>query len=224
MRLELINSLQIIIIALLAYAPTVTFAGWFEAWVAKKCGDDLPEQSGFLTLDPMAHFNVIGFTFLLVGKLLGSYVPFFQGIPGWGRYVPLNPVSGSSWRVTLQYHARGLAHLFLAIVAITVIVKSMKMGYMSYSWDIPVQTSSAVSSFIHIMSFLYSQNMMLCVIYLAVGSFRSIVYHYFPDFQFFAAQHTIWGMLLLFCAIILCAEIYRFVLMNIMVVLMYALS
>ena len=68
MRLELIQAKQLIIIALLAYIPTVTFTGWFEAWVSKKCGDDLPEQFGFLTLDSLSFFFA-----LMVGSKAINY-------------------------------------------------------------------------------------------------------------------------------------------------------
>ena len=67
MRLDLIDGVRIIIIALLAYIPTVTLSGWFTAWTAKKCDDDLPERFGFLTFDPFAHVSIFGFALLLIG-------------------------------------------------------------------------------------------------------------------------------------------------------------
>ena len=145
MRLEIIQSLQIIIIALLSYIPTVAITGWFEAWIAKKCGDDVPEQFGFLTLDPIVHFNVIGFGFLLVGKLLGDYLPFFSGIPGWGRYMPLNPAESGGWRVALQFNARAIAHFVLSVVALVGIVQCMKAGYVGFDWNVAPQATSVMS-------------------------------------------------------------------------------
>lgn len=65
MRLELIDGIRLLIIAFVAYIPTVTISGWFTAWVAKRCDDDLPERFGFLTLDPFVHFSFFGFTFFI---------------------------------------------------------------------------------------------------------------------------------------------------------------
>lgn len=223
MRLEIIQSLQIIIIALLSYIPTVTITGWFEAWVAKKCGDDVPEQFGFLTLDPIVHFNIIGFGFLLVGKLLGDYVPFFRGIPGWGRYMPLNPSETGGWRVALEFNARAIAHFVLAFIALVAIVQSMKAGYMGFDWSVTPQASSAMSSFIHILQFFYSQNIMLCIIYFAIGTFRTCMVYWFPDFYIFSSQHMLWGMLILFGAIIICAEAFRFIIAKLMASMIYML-
>lgn len=43
-----------------------SFRGYFQAWVAKKLGDHTPEADGFLTMNPMAHINLIGFICLLL--------------------------------------------------------------------------------------------------------------------------------------------------------------
>ncbi|MBO4327595.1 MAG: site-2 protease family protein [Clostridia bacterium] len=43
-----------------------SFRGFFQAWVAKKLGDHLPEQDGFLTMNPKAHINIFGFIMLLL--------------------------------------------------------------------------------------------------------------------------------------------------------------
>ncbi len=224
MRLEIIQSLQIIIIALLSYIPTITISGWFEAWVAKKCGDDVPEQFGFLTLDPLVHFNIIGFGCLLVGKLLGDMVPFFKGIPGWGRYIPLNPLPSGTWRIALQFNARAIAHLILSLIAIVGIVQCMKAGYINFDWTVTTQASSSVSSFIHVLEFFYRQNFMLCIIYFAIGTFRSLMTYFFPDFHVFSSNNAIWGMLILFCVILVCAELFRFIISQIMISVFYLLA
>lgn len=43
-----------------------SFRGFFQAWVAKKLGDHLPERDGFLTMNPKAHINIFGFIMLLL--------------------------------------------------------------------------------------------------------------------------------------------------------------
>ena len=43
-----------------------SFKGFAQAFVAKKLGDDTPERDGKLTLNPMAHIDIIGFLFILL--------------------------------------------------------------------------------------------------------------------------------------------------------------
>lgn len=60
---------------------SLTVHEWAHAWSANLLGDDTAARQGRLTLDPMAHIDVVG-TLLL--PLLG--VPF-----GWAKPVPINP-------------------------------------------------------------------------------------------------------------------------------------
>ncbi len=55
----------------------VSFRGFFQSWVAKKLGDDTPANNGFLTMNPMAHIDLIGFIcMILVGFGFGKAIPF----------------------------------------------------------------------------------------------------------------------------------------------------
>ncbi|MBP9764952.1 hypothetical protein KBD08_01295 [Candidatus Babeliales bacterium] len=193
MRLEMIQMLQYAIIALLSYLPTVGIAGWFEAWVAKKCGDDVPEQLGFLTVNPLIHFDLIGFACML----------FFKGVPGWGRYVPMNPTQTRGWRVELQFYARPLCHFFMALASLVGMVIMLKSGYL--------MAPGAVGAFAKLITFFYTQNALLSVMYFAIGTFRTIVHSYFPEFYPFFSEHIIWGMLILFGAMVLFGEAFRII-------------
>lgn len=54
-----------------------SFRGFFQAWVAKKLGDYTPAQMGFLTMNPMAHIDLIGFIcMILVGFGFGKSIQF----------------------------------------------------------------------------------------------------------------------------------------------------
>ena len=212
MRLELIQGMQIIIIALLSYIPTVVLTGWFEAWTAKKCGDDVPEQFGFLTLDPMAHFNLVGFGFLLVGQLFGNYLPFFKDIPGWGRYMPLNPSEHGGWKVALQFTARSIAHFVLLLVA-----------FFSYIFIVRNHQSLGLAfgpSFFEalrdVVIFFYRQNFILCIIYFVIGLFRSIIFFYFPSFHMFSTEQLIKAFILLIVFIAIGSPLVEFLLTSMM--------
>lgn len=54
---------------------------WAHAWSAYKLGDDTAAQMGRLTLNPVAHIDIVG---TLILPLLG--IPF-----GWAKPVPINP-------------------------------------------------------------------------------------------------------------------------------------
>ncbi len=215
MRLELVQGMQIIIIALMAYLPTVAITGWFEAWVAKKCGDDVPEQFGFLTLDPMAHFNLVGFGFLLVGQLFGNYLPFFKDIPGWGRYMPLNPSEHGRWKVWLQFTARSIAHFVLLLVAFFSFVLLAK-NYQKFGL---APDSALFEAMRDVLIFFYRQNFILCIIYFVIGLFRSILFFYFPSFHMLTTEQLIKAFVLLIVFVAVGSPVVEFLLANMMGVL-----
>lgn len=70
------------LIAKLLTIPGIIFAfsfrGYAQALVAKKLGDDTPEKNGQLTMNPLAHIDIIGFLCILI-----------LGI-GWGKPVQTN--------------------------------------------------------------------------------------------------------------------------------------
>jgi len=67
--------LYFIIALLIAF----TFHEFAHAWVSKRLGDPTPEMLGRVTLNPIAHLDLMGTIFLL-----------FVGF-GWGKPVPFNP-------------------------------------------------------------------------------------------------------------------------------------
>src|SRR5262245_20376921 len=73
-----------------AFIPLVTLHEFAHAWVATKCGDDTPRLQGRVTLDPLAHIDLLGTIILpLIATMLGA----FAGNPllfGWGRPVQVN--------------------------------------------------------------------------------------------------------------------------------------
>lgn len=103
-----------IITFLLAYLTAVTIAGAFRAWVTKKLGDDTAEYVGLLTLNPIAHIDVIGIICLLL---------FYFG---WGRYVPINPFNiRGPWRgikVLAAYLSDSLAYFVSALSGVILLI------------------------------------------------------------------------------------------------------
>ena len=76
----------------LFFIPLLTFHEWAHAWVAWKCGDDTAYHQGRVTLNPIAHMELIGTVVLpLLGIFLSLSNSALAGfIIGWGRPVPVN--------------------------------------------------------------------------------------------------------------------------------------
>ncbi len=73
---EKIISYVAIFLAILLVMPAHEFA---HAFVAYKCGDYTPKARGRLTLNPFAHFDIVGLVMLIVARF------------GWAKPVPINP-------------------------------------------------------------------------------------------------------------------------------------
>lgn len=103
-----------IITFLLVYLAVIPCANFFRAWVAKKMGDDMGEQLGFLTLNPLVHIDPIGVIVLLI---------FYFG---WGRLVPINPLNiyGSfRWlKLACAYFSDSIAYFTLGLGGIIVLI------------------------------------------------------------------------------------------------------
>ncbi|MBM18257.1 MAG: hypothetical protein CL947_04290 [Epsilonproteobacteria bacterium] len=173
MRLELIDGVRLVIIAFLAYIPTTTISGWFTAWVAKKCGDDVPENFGFLTLDPFAHFSLFGFAFLLVGQLFGNYLTIFKGFPGFGRFIILDPPAhGSKSKAIVEFFARAVSHFIMLTLAAVLLLKvfgPLFAVYMVPSSLWMQQVGPLLVACKDIIVFFLGQNIVLFTIYFLFG-------------------------------------------------------
>lgn len=87
------NALVEGLITYLCFLPVLTFHEFAHAWVAWKCGDDTARLQGRVTLNPIAHMDLLGTIVLpllvvILGASGGSGVSRF--IIGWGKPVPVN--------------------------------------------------------------------------------------------------------------------------------------
>ena len=201
MRLEIINGLQILIIAFIAYIITIPFAGWFESFVAQQVGDDAPEQAGFLTLNPLEHFNVFGFAAVLWSIFFRNALPF-QLIPGWGRYIHLMPdnIRGSHYKakIFIEYVGRAFAHLILLIASVTIMM--LICGAAHVHGFIPMLTANATSFkevVVSLLFFMCQQNLVLFVIHFILGVFKYLIYFHMPKLQEISVMTMIFGFIVL---------------------------
>jgi len=199
MRLELIHSLRYLIIAFLSYIITVTFAGWFESFVALQVGDETPADSGFLTLNPLDHFNVIGFAVVLWG-LFYTQFSTFQFMPGWGRHIPLMPdtLRGKHLRkrIFIEYIGRSFGHLIILIsTAIVMIQIAGVFNIEAMMVMMNASTSSFTESMMVLFLFLFQQNFVLFVIHFVLGIFKTLLYFHGPQFQEMTIQTMLFGFI-----------------------------
>lgn len=104
-----------IFLALLIVLPFHEFA---HAFVAVKCGDYTPKVNGRYTLNPFAHFDILGLLFFL-----------FAGF-GWAKPVPVNPYNFKHYKrdtvlVSLAGVIMNLILAFFAYPLYVVVVRFM---------------------------------------------------------------------------------------------------
>lgn len=120
------------LITFLCFIPLLTFHEFAHAWVAWKCGDDTSKKLGRITLNPIAHMEVIGTVVLpLIGILLGvmgSGLASF--IIGWGKPVPVNLGRLNRPRVddVLVSLAGPAMNLLLAVILIVIVKIALLLG------------------------------------------------------------------------------------------------
>jgi len=97
-----------------AYLITITFSGYFRAWVNHKFGDDTAAEQGYLSLNPLAHIDPFGLLTLFLFNV------------GWGQQIPVNSyLLGGAHRplkLATAYLSGVIAHLVQAIVALVLLL------------------------------------------------------------------------------------------------------
>lgn len=97
---------------MLLAAPVILFAltvhEYFHAWTALKFGDPTARDLGRLTLNPIAHIDMLG--------LLVMFMTQFRF--GWAKPVPVNPVNLRNFRVADSWIAAAgpLSNVGLAVI------------------------------------------------------------------------------------------------------------
>lgn len=110
MNLALAECLFALIILIGAYLISHTINGYIQAFVAWKLGDDTAKESGFMSLNPLVHIDVLGFMFLIIFGI------------GWLQTVPIDPYAFvGRWRylrLAFAYATEAIVSIFLAIIAL----------------------------------------------------------------------------------------------------------
>ena len=184
-----------IIASFIAVAVVLSLHEFAHAFVAYKCGDVTPKLNGRLTINPIAHFD-------LLGLLMFTFAGF-----GWAKPVPINPYN-------FRHYKRGLGFTAVAGVVMNYItaflfypVYLLILRFVNLPWE-------PVNFFLSTLPLLmYSYSLAFCVFNLiplppldgwrvveAVNHKRGRVFRFFsavrqyyfvsPDRHTFPGQHS----------------------------------
>lgn len=92
---QIIQDVVYLLASFLAVAIVLSLHEFSHAFVAYKCGDITPKLNGRLTVNPLAHFDILGL-------VLFAFAGF-----GWAKPVPINPYN-------FRHYKRGLTFTALA--------------------------------------------------------------------------------------------------------------
>jgi hypothetical protein len=159
LNVQIAETISGLIALLIAYAFSVTVAGWFAAWTALRMGDDTPEQEGFLTLNPMAHIDFLGTFFLLLYRF------------GWGKFIPMNPFNMHGRfrviKILVAFLSKTFAHCVLGIFALILLIlifgDKILSNVVPLAVAYPLASSYTLSVGLILMSLLFI-NVILAVI------------------------------------------------------------
>ena len=106
----------------LALVISLSFHEFGHAFVAKLYGDDTAERAGRLTLNPLAHIDMMG---LLMVVMVGF---------GYAKPVPTDPRNFRSKWAELWVSAAGpLMNLLVAVVALNIFAFAVRMGWDAFT-------------------------------------------------------------------------------------------
>ena len=91
---------ELFVATVIAFVLAITIHEFMHAWSAFQLGDSTAASLGRITLNPVAHFDPLGFIFMI-------FLALGIGFIAWGRPVPVNPTR-------LRYGKRGYALTALA--------------------------------------------------------------------------------------------------------------
>ena len=126
--MEIVFNVIIVLVPMILSLSVHEFA---HAWSAIKLGDDTAKRMGRLTLNPMAHIDILGTIALPVILTVTGSGFFF----GWAKPVPVNPVRfrrGITMRTgsILTAVAGPASNIVIAFIASGIIVGAIRLGQM----------------------------------------------------------------------------------------------
>jgi Zn-dependent protease len=125
------------LLGFLGFIGFVTLHEFAHAWTAVRCGDDTPKLQGRLTIDPLAHIDLLGTIILPLALVLLGAASGHVMVFGWGKPVQVNL---NNFRVRrrddILVSAAGPAmNLLLAIVILGIMRLGVLAGFEFFAND-----------------------------------------------------------------------------------------
>lgn len=112
----------------IAFVAFVVLHEYAHAWMAVRCGDDTPRLQKRLTLDPLAHIELIGTIILPLVVTLASIAGGQLMLLGWGRPVEVNLNNFKNRRRDdILVSAAGPAMNLLIAVVLLLVAKGLEL-------------------------------------------------------------------------------------------------
>lgn len=119
---------------LIAVIVALVVHEFFHAFTAVKCGDPTPKIMGRYTLNPIKHFDIIGFILMLC-------IGF-----GWAKPVPINPNNFNNYKkdMTLVSSAGILSNLALAFIFCPLYLLCQKITVVNFFTELLVALTGSL--------------------------------------------------------------------------------
>ncbi|MCP4653510.1 MAG: site-2 protease family protein [Candidatus Omnitrophica bacterium] len=127
---------------------SITFHEYAHGFIAAKLGDPTPEQSGRLTLNPLAHIDIFGTVILPVFLYKMGLPPF-----GYAKPVPINPYHFKNPRKDIMWVGlAGPSANFIIAVILSIFVRILYIPHLSevLIWAILINVVLAVFNLVPI--------------------------------------------------------------------------
>lgn len=199
MNFDFLKNIDLLLIQAPVILLSLTVHEYFHGWTANKLGDNTAKMQGRLTLNPIAHLDI-----------LGTILMFIVGF-GWAKPVPINPRNFKDPKkdTILVAIAGPLSNLAMAVVAgiaLRYVIPGMESG------NISTQGISAIVTIILILTVIYG-------IALAVFNMipippldgSRVMYGILPDRYAYAySRFEPYGVLFLFALFIFGGGIFKY--------------
>jgi hypothetical protein len=111
LNLDKINSIASLVLLILAYSFSITVNGCLQAWFLDKIGDPTAKDTGYQSLNPLVHLDLLGLFLLIMLRF------------GWLRPVPvdLHRLKAPYWmpKILLAYSIESIISILFSIICLT---------------------------------------------------------------------------------------------------------
>lgn len=125
-NIDIADFVSKLIIYMVVWLFAVSIHEAAHAWMSLKFGDDTAERLGRVTLNPLAHIDILGTIILPIVGFIASYSPGAAGYPliMWGKPTPVNPLK---WRrkdlANVMVSLAGIGTNIITAIAVTIILR-----------------------------------------------------------------------------------------------------